>query len=171
MAEETCSYVSEGRFHEAIAALEAARDTGATPTLEEWIERYPDLAEHLREYFADAQQFKDLIRPPDLGQNPVPTPPDIEIISPVACAVEPPAGRPKVILVTGSTPHDTAELQTLLRQRLRVIAIVAAIGFGLSALQQLLGHRISPEAASLPEFLGRRPGIVCALLLVVAYGA
>jgi hypothetical protein len=83
---------------------------------------------------------------------------------------EPSARRPKVVLLTGSAIHNNAELQTLLWQRLRVIATIAAIGFGLSALQQLLALRTSPDAGLL-EFVGRRPWVMSALILSIAYVA
>src|SRR5690242_18115589 len=48
------------------------------------------------------------------------------------------ARRPKVLLLTGAAARDNAELRTLLRQRLRLIAAAAAIASALGALQKSL---------------------------------
>ena len=51
----TVSYDPEERFHEAIASFEEALDAGQSPDPRDWLARYPDVAERLREYFADRE--------------------------------------------------------------------------------------------------------------------
>jgi serine/threonine-protein kinase len=54
----------EDRLHEAIAAFEQARDDDLKPDPEEWLARYPDVAERLREHFAAAGLLERLAEPP-----------------------------------------------------------------------------------------------------------
>jgi serine/threonine protein kinase len=60
----TISYDLEDRLHEAIASFEQAVDAKLSPDPEEWLARYPDVAERLREYFAAAGLLARLAEPP-----------------------------------------------------------------------------------------------------------
>jgi WD40 repeat protein len=84
MTEETRTYSSDERFHEAIAAFEEARDAGSNPTVTEWLKRYPDVADRLREYFADARNLRGLASPIAVPATLLPDIPDYDIIEPVA---------------------------------------------------------------------------------------
>jgi WD40 repeat protein len=84
MTEETCIFSSDERFYEAIAAFEDARDAGANPSSAEWLIRYPDLADRLREYFADARNLRGLASPIAVPATLLPDIPDYDIIEPVA---------------------------------------------------------------------------------------
>jgi serine/threonine protein kinase len=84
MTEETCPFSSDERFYEAIAAFEEARDAGANPSPTEWLLRYPDLANRLREYFADARNLRGLTSPVAVPATLLPDIPDYDIIEPVA---------------------------------------------------------------------------------------
>jgi serine/threonine-protein kinase len=64
----TVSYDPEERFHEAIASFEEALDAGQSPDPRDWLARYPDVAERLREYFADREGIErrgGTLLPPD----------------------------------------------------------------------------------------------------------
>ncbi len=82
------------------------------------------------------------------------------------------ARRPKVLLLTGSAGKDGAELQSLLRQRLLLIAGVAAVAAGLSAVQKLLSFDLSAYPSFREFALGvwRWPDLVLGLVNTVAYG-
>jgi WD40 repeat protein/predicted Ser/Thr protein kinase len=63
----TGPYEPEDRYHEAIASFEQARDDGLSPDPAAWLDRYPDVALRLREYFADCariEQQAEPLRPP-----------------------------------------------------------------------------------------------------------
>jgi serine/threonine protein kinase len=60
----TGPYDPEERLYEAIASFEQARDEGLNPDPEEWLARYPDVAERLREYFAVAVVLGGPAEPP-----------------------------------------------------------------------------------------------------------
>src|SRR5215470_4894580 len=66
MRNESCtiSYDLEDRLHEAITSFEEARDAMLNPDPEEWLARYPDVAERLREYFAAAALLEGPAKPP-----------------------------------------------------------------------------------------------------------
>src|SRR5262249_31744250 len=66
----TISYDLEDRLHEAIASFEEARDAGLNPDPAEWLARYPDVAERLREDFAAAGLLQRLARPPPQAPAP-----------------------------------------------------------------------------------------------------
>src|SRR5262245_22471983 len=53
---------SDGLF-EAIASFEEARDSGENPDPQEWLARYPGVAEGLKEYFADQENLGRLAEP------------------------------------------------------------------------------------------------------------
>src|SRR5262245_50326612 len=73
----TVSYDPEERLHEAVASFEEARDAGLNPDPEEWLDRYREVAERLREYFADNAGMKRLAEPL-LPPDPLAPPPEIK---------------------------------------------------------------------------------------------
>jgi WD40 repeat protein len=60
MAEKTTAfdYQEEDRLHEAIASFEQARDAGAVPDPRQWLDRYPEVAGRLAEFFADQNELR-----------------------------------------------------------------------------------------------------------------
>ena len=68
----TVSYDREDRFHEALASNLLARDDGLNPDPEEWLARYPDVAERLRKHFAPAGLLERLAEPPPPPEEPAP---------------------------------------------------------------------------------------------------
>src|SRR6516162_4967558 len=93
MAEQTTilDYQDEDRLHEAIASFEQARDAGAAPDPRQWLDRYPEVAGRLAEFFADQNQLcrrlADGLPDSRLGQAPppemAPQVPDYEIVEEV----------------------------------------------------------------------------------------
>src|SRR5215831_9914650 len=73
----------EDRLHEAIASFEEARDAGLNPDPAEWLARYPDVAERLREYFAAAGLLKQLAEPPSPPEAPAPAVKGYRILGPL----------------------------------------------------------------------------------------
>lgn len=73
MNDNTRTYAnpSDDRLNEAIAAFEEARDSGSTPNPLDWLTRFPDVADRLREYFVNAQNLRGLTRPPS-DNSPLP---------------------------------------------------------------------------------------------------
>src|SRR5262245_13577829 len=67
---------SGDRLHEAIAAFEEAVDAGQNPDQGDWLIRYADVAERLRDYFADRERIEGL---PPAAPDPRPTVPGYEI--------------------------------------------------------------------------------------------
>jgi serine/threonine protein kinase len=61
--ERTIDYDPEGHFDEAVASFEEALDDGLNPDPEEWLARYPDMADRLRKYFANQAGIKRLAEP------------------------------------------------------------------------------------------------------------
>src|SRR5262245_65174319 len=80
----TISCDLEDRLHEAVASFEEARDAGLNPDPAEWLARYPDVAERLREYFAAAGLLKPLaeLLPPE-APAPPPTVMGYRILGPL----------------------------------------------------------------------------------------
>src|SRR5215471_2432872 len=60
MAEQTTipDYQEEDRLHEAIASFEQALDAGAVPDPRQWLDRYPEVAGRLAEFFADQHELR-----------------------------------------------------------------------------------------------------------------
>src|SRR5215510_7179055 len=94
MAEQTTvfDYREEDRLHEAIASFEQACDAGASPDPRQWLERYPEVAGRLAEFFADQNQLRRRLADglPDSRPGQAPPPemapqvPDYEIVEAVA---------------------------------------------------------------------------------------
>jgi len=94
MAEKTTvfDFREEDRLHEAIASFEQARDAGAVPDPRQWLDRYPDVAGRLAEFFADQHELRRRLGDglPDSRPGQVPPPemapqvPDYEIVEEVA---------------------------------------------------------------------------------------
>src|SRR5215813_12972914 len=61
--DSTIAYDPEDRFLEAVTSFEGALDAGLNPDPKEWSARYPDVAERLREYFANQASIKRLAEP------------------------------------------------------------------------------------------------------------
>src|ERR1700686_1185745 len=53
----------EQRLHEVLAAYLEAIEAGQQPKQEEWLARYPDLANELTEFFADQERMAQLAAP------------------------------------------------------------------------------------------------------------
>jgi WD40 repeat protein/predicted Ser/Thr protein kinase len=80
----TVAYDPEDRLHEAVASFEEAVDGKLSPDPEEWLARYPDVAERLREHFAAAGVLKRLAEsPPPEAPAPVPTVKGYRILGPL----------------------------------------------------------------------------------------
>jgi serine/threonine protein kinase len=62
--DSTGPYDPEDRLHEAIASFEQAVDAKLNPDPEEWLARYPDVAERLRAHFAAAALLEGPAKPP-----------------------------------------------------------------------------------------------------------
>jgi serine/threonine protein kinase len=76
-------YDPDDRLHEAIASFEEAEDAGRHPDPQEWLRRYPEVAERLVGYFAARKRVKALatpLLPPVAGADPVPEIPDYQIL-------------------------------------------------------------------------------------------
>jgi serine/threonine protein kinase len=71
----THSYDPEDRLHEAIAAIEEEIDDGLEPDPQEWLGRYPDVAERLAEFFAGRKGLQKLATPLLPTSEPAPCPP------------------------------------------------------------------------------------------------
>src|SRR5262245_28072171 len=80
----TGPYDPDDRLHEAVASFEQAHDDGLNPDPAEWLARYPDVAERLREYFAAAGLLKPLaeLLPPEAAAPP-PTVKGYRILGPL----------------------------------------------------------------------------------------
>jgi eukaryotic-like serine/threonine-protein kinase len=61
--EKTSSGSREERLDQAIAAFLQEENAGSAPDPQAWLERYPDLAEELSEFFADRRQVEQLAAP------------------------------------------------------------------------------------------------------------
>src|SRR6516165_7834300 len=57
------SYDPDERLDEAIASFEIARDEGHKPDPQEWLKRYPDVAEGLAGFFSDQKHLAFLAMP------------------------------------------------------------------------------------------------------------
>src|SRR5262245_3922234 len=79
----TISYDLEDRLHEAIASFEQAVDAKLSPDPEEWLARYPDVAERLREHFAAAGLLKRLAEPLPPPEAPAPAVKGYRILGPL----------------------------------------------------------------------------------------
>ncbi len=101
------------------------------------------------------------------------TPPDVTTDYRTRGAM--PAALPrhsKALRLAGTTARDTVELQTLLRQRLRLIALIVSIAAGLGAFQKLLSFPLGTYA-SFPELarhVGRWPDLLIGLCNTVVFG-
>jgi WD40 repeat protein/tRNA A-37 threonylcarbamoyl transferase component Bud32 len=76
-------YDPDDRLHEAIASFEEAVDAGRHPDPQEWLRRYPEVANRLADYFAARKGVKALatpLLPPVAGADPVPEIPDYQIL-------------------------------------------------------------------------------------------
>jgi hypothetical protein len=79
----TQSYDPEDRLHEAIAEFEEARDRGLEPDPQEWLSRYPDVAEELEDFLNSQDWLKKLATPllgpltPDQSAMPETTAPHV----------------------------------------------------------------------------------------------
>src|SRR5262245_17686935 len=85
MSQETASFPSDkdDRLHEAIASFELARDEGRQPDPQEWLQRYPDVAAALAEFFAAQGHLDGLAVPvtgPRLDLEEAPTIPDYQVV-------------------------------------------------------------------------------------------
>ena len=80
--------------------------------------------------------------------------------------------QPKVLRVTGTSGRDTAELQILLRQRLRLIAAFAALASGIGATQKLLSFDLSAYTSILDfaRAVWNWPDLAMGCLNLVAFG-
>jgi serine/threonine-protein kinase len=74
--------------------------------------------------------------------------------------------------VAGATGRDSVELQTLLRQRLALIAAVAAVGAGLAAAQKLMSFdlRAYPDFLAFAWAVWNWPDLVINVVNTAAYG-
>src|SRR5262245_39736918 len=72
----TGPYEPDDRLYEAIASFEQAHDDGLNPDPAEWLARYPDVADRLREHFAAAGLLQQLAESPQ-PEAPAP-PPDVK---------------------------------------------------------------------------------------------
>ncbi len=65
MADEltTDQFESQSRLHEAIASFEQARDAGQDPKPQAWLDRYPEVARQLADFFADHEHFRRMAGP------------------------------------------------------------------------------------------------------------
>jgi WD40 repeat protein/serine/threonine protein kinase len=59
---------SESRFESVLAEIQQAQEQGQTIDVQRYLDRYPDLAEPLRDYFHDLEWFRGVVTP-----RPVPT--------------------------------------------------------------------------------------------------
>jgi eukaryotic-like serine/threonine-protein kinase len=82
------------------------------------------------------------------------------------------ARRPKLLRLTSTSGRDTAELQTLLRQRLRLIATFAALAFGIGTIQKLLSFdwNAYTSVLEIARAVWRWPDLVMDCCNVVAFG-
>src|SRR5262245_58744577 len=67
------------RLHEVVAGYFSAIGNGETPNRDELLARHPDLADELREFFADHDRFVSLARPQfdaTINETPSATPPE-----------------------------------------------------------------------------------------------
>lgn len=72
MSETTLPFDPDEKLHEAIASFEQARDGGQTPDPIEWMARYPELANRLRQYFGSRAMFGPFATPAPTGPEPFP---------------------------------------------------------------------------------------------------
>src|SRR5262245_24063394 len=79
----TVPYDPDDRLHEAIASFEQAVDAKLNPDPEEWLARYPDVAERLREHFAATGLLKRLAEPPPEAPAPPPAVKGYRILGPL----------------------------------------------------------------------------------------
>jgi serine/threonine protein kinase len=86
MLERTQTYRPDDRFLEAVAAFEEARDAAGNPNPTEWLQRYPDIAGRLREFFADERKLRGLASPvrPAIATWKPPAIPDFEILNEIS---------------------------------------------------------------------------------------
>ena len=92
----------------------------------------------------------------------------------VTAAYEQPAAaytpRPKVLLVREASGSDSFELQTLLRRRLRWIALAASMASALASLQKLLSFDFT-GSQSVAALIWSWPDLRLSVLYTFAYGA
>jgi WD40 repeat protein len=110
MCEETQTFSPDDRFLEAVAAFEEARDAGANPTEAEWLQRYPDVADRLRKYFACAKQLREIAGPLPTRciDSKVPDVPDYVILEPL-----PPGGMGVVYKALRKSTGQTVALKLI----------------------------------------------------------
>src|SRR5262249_35258718 len=112
--DSTISYDLEDRLHEAITSFEEARDAGLNPDPAEWLARYPDVAERLREYFAAAGLLQRLAEPPPPeAPAPVPTVKGYRILGPLGAG-----GRGIVYRAVQQGPNRVVALKVIRPDRL-----------------------------------------------------
>jgi WD40 repeat protein/Tfp pilus assembly protein PilF/predicted Ser/Thr protein kinase len=83
MGNEPTTGQDDDRLHEAIAAFEEARDAGLDPDPEEWLRRYPEVADRLADFFAarnGLQQLATPLLPAAGGADPPPDIPGYELL-------------------------------------------------------------------------------------------
>src|SRR5262245_40207963 len=74
----TLPYDPDDRRDEAIASFEEARDAGRNPDPRQWLDRYPEVADRLQEYFAGAGLLERVAAPLLPPPEPPAPPPDIK---------------------------------------------------------------------------------------------
>lgn len=99
----------DSRYDSAVASFEEARDAGGNPSTNVWIQRYPDVADRLCAYFADARKMAELTNPIAVPDAIPPTVPDYEFDR------EPPriGGMGKVFKARKQSTQQTVALKTI----------------------------------------------------------
>jgi serine/threonine-protein kinase len=118
------------------------RDVGEDPCVADYLQRFPQYRALLEEQF---RFYHALV-------NPFSTPQPLrdETTGPYSFNDRRSGGRPsvpRVVLGPGSGPQWTGEVQTLLRRRLRLFALIVAFGFALNTLGVFLSILISTTPA------------------------
>jgi serine/threonine protein kinase len=127
----TVAYDPEERFHEAICSFEQAVDARLNPDPRVWPDRYPDVADRLRQYFADRE-------PIEQPRPPLPSIPGYEVLGEIG------AGGMGVVYQARQLAPKRVVAVKMIRQRLAADAAT------------LERFRLEAEAAARLE----HPGIV-----------
>src|SRR5262245_12561303 len=99
----------ESLYDSAVASFEEARDAGENPSADDWIKRYPDVADRLRAYLTDAREMQKITDPLAVPDVVPPKIPDYEFES------EPPktGGMGKVFKARKLSTQQTVALKTI----------------------------------------------------------